>query len=65
MDRIDVVLNLLADHPRIGAPKRGSMSDLRSFTVGRYILFYQPIVDGVRLVRVLHGARDLRAVTFD
>jgi toxin ParE1/3/4 len=32
---------------------------LRRFTVGNYVLYYEPIQGGVRLVRVLHGARDI------
>jgi len=35
---------------------------LRSFPVGRYAIFYLPIPDGVEIVRVLHGARDLDAI---
>jgi hypothetical protein len=33
--------------------------DLRRFTVGQYVLYYQPIQNGVRLVRVLYGARTM------
>ncbi len=35
--------------------------ELRSFPVGRYVIFYLPLVDGVELVRVLHSARDIDA----
>ncbi len=38
---------------------------LRSFTVSPYILFYRPVPDGIRLVRVLHGARDTGTVLRD
>ncbi len=30
--------------------------------VGMYLLFYRPIRDVIELIRVLHGARDLRKV---
>jgi hypothetical protein len=37
-------------------------ADLRSFPFGRYVIFYEPIEDGIDVVRVLHGARDIDAV---
>ncbi|TAE60722.1 MAG: type II toxin-antitoxin system RelE/ParE family toxin [Nostocales cyanobacterium] len=33
---------------------------LRSFPVGKYLLFYRSVVDGIELVRVIHGARDIQ-----
>jgi toxin ParE1/3/4 len=35
---------------------------LRSFPFGRYVIFYEPIKDGIDVVRVLHSARDIDAV---
>lgn len=35
---------------------------LRSFPVGRYVIFYRIVQDGVEIVRVLHGARDLDSI---
>jgi toxin ParE1/3/4 len=48
------------DHPRI--------SDLRYFPVSRfknYLVFYRPIENGVEIVRVLHGARDIPSILAD
>ena len=42
------------DHP--------ALADLRYFPIARfrsYIVFYRPIADGIEIVRVLHGARDI------
>ena len=36
--------------------------ELRSFPVGRYVVFYLPCPDGIDIVRVLHGARDIETV---
>jgi toxin ParE1/3/4 len=33
--------------------------NLRSLPVGSYLIFYRPIDDGIQLIRVLHGARDI------
>ena len=32
---------------------------IRSFPFGRYLVFYLPIGDGIDVVRVLHGTRDV------
>jgi len=32
---------------------------LRSFPVGRYVIFYLSIPSGAQIVRVLHGACDI------
>lgn len=37
-------------------------AELRSFPFGRYVIFYEPIEDGIDVVRVLHSARDIDAV---
>jgi len=37
-------------------------TDLRSIPFGRYVIFYEPIDDGIDVVRVLHSARDIDAV---
>lgn len=54
---------LLAESPRMGRQRGGDLrSGLRSFPVGSYVLFYRPRSDGIVLIRVLHGARDLPAL---
>jgi toxin ParE1/3/4 len=37
-------------------------AELRSFPVGRYVVFYMPLDDGVDVIRVLHGSRDIDAI---
>jgi toxin ParE1/3/4 len=36
-------------------------SNLRSFPVGSYVVFYIPLPDGVEIVRVMHGHQDIDA----
>jgi len=50
---------LLASMPQMGRPREELASRLRSFSVGNYVIFYRPMENGVEIVRVLHGARDL------
>jgi toxin ParE1/3/4 len=60
VDQFDDVLNMLARNPLAGRIRDDLAKDLRSFAVKSYILFYRAKIDGIELVRVLHGARDLR-----
>lgn len=65
LDRIDEQCAFLARHPAAGRARLEVSSNIRSFPVGHYMLFYQPIRGGIRLLRVLHGARDLPLVPID
>jgi toxin ParE1/3/4 len=49
----------LAAMPELGRRREELSTRLRSFPVGRYMIFYRPIENGVEIARVLHGARDL------
>lgn len=50
---------LLSKQPGVGRDRSDVMSDLRGFPVGSYVIFYQPANDGIEVLRVLHGARDI------
>lgn len=64
LDRVLAKLEMLADNPGVGSPRSELATNLRSLSVRPYLLFYRPLTDGIELVRVLHGARDLSAVEF-
>lgn len=49
----------LAAMPELGRSREELARNLRSFPVGRYIIFYRSMQEGIEIVRVLHGARDL------
>ena len=53
---------LLGQHPLIGQSRPELAPEVRSFSAGRYVIFYRPIANGVAIVRVLHGARDIEAI---
>ena len=55
IDLFDEKLNLLAEYPGLGQQRDDLAPGLRSFPVGKYLLFYRPIASGIELVRVLHG----------
>ncbi len=53
---------LLLSHPLIGRERNEIFIGLRSFPAGRYIIFYQPMDYGIEVLRVRHGASDLRGL---
>lgn len=59
VDRLDAKFQLLARQPGLGRAREELSPGLRSFPVGRYVIFYEPISDGIAIVRVLHSARDI------
>jgi len=63
LDDIDSSCQLLAMQPRGGRLRRELLAELRSFPVGRYVVFYRPQDDGIEVVRVLHSARDIESVS--
>jgi toxin ParE1/3/4 len=52
----------LADYPNIGRNREQLLSGLRSFPVEDYLIFYRQIPNGVEIVRIVSGYRDLEAV---
>jgi toxin ParE1/3/4 len=57
---IDREIRQLARSPLIGRARPELLTHLRSLPFGRYVIFYLPRKRGIEVVRVLHGARDLR-----
>ncbi len=62
---IDRHLQALARQPHMGQSRPELAADLRSFSVGRYVVFYVPLPKGIEVVRVLHGARDIESILQD
>ena len=59
VDMIDQKLQTLASSPGMGRARDEIAEGLRSFPVGRHVIFYRSIPGGVEIVRVLHGSRDI------
>lgn len=49
----------LAAYPGIGRKRTELHPELRSLAHGNYVIFYTEIASGVRIERILHGARDI------
>ena len=61
IDKLDEKLALWATQPMMGRARDELAEGVRSFAFGRYVVFYQPLSDGIDVVRVLHGRRDIDA----
>ena len=51
--------------PHIGYKVDWLLPGLRRFPVGEYLVFFMPLDDGVCIVRVIHGARDITPELFE
>ena len=49
------------ENPGTGRVRNDLMSSLRSVAEGNCVIFYRPIDDGMLIMRVLHGARDIQS----
>lgn len=61
VERLDQTLRRLATQPKMGRARDELSPRLRSLPFGRYVIFYEPLGDGIDVVRVLHAARDVEA----
>ncbi|CAN5479562.1 hypothetical protein BH24DEI1_BH24DEI1_07390 [soil metagenome] len=57
-DRFD----LLATQPLMGKAREELKPKLRSFVVGRHIIFYMPFEEGIAVERVLAGPQDSESI---
>ena len=61
VDKLDDKFKLIATQPLMGRARNELAAGVRSFPFGRYVIFYEPIDNGIDVVRVLHSARDIDA----
>ncbi len=61
-DAMSSKFRMLARQPLIGEPRDEIAPEMRSFPAGSYVICYVPISSGVRILRVLHGARDIGTI---
>lgn len=58
VDTLKEKCRTLARFPLLGASREGLIPGLRMFPVGNYVIYYRTESGGVRIERVLPGARD-------
>lgn len=62
LEQIEERCLALAEFPHMGVSREELASSLRSIAVGSYIIFYMPTVEGIVVVRVLQGMRDIESI---
>jgi toxin ParE1/3/4 len=61
-DSIRQKCKLVADFPSMGKTYAWITPNLRGFIINDYIVFYYPQKNGIEIVRVVDGRRDLKAL---
>jgi toxin ParE1/3/4 len=59
IETIDETAVIYASRPELGIPRPEFDERLRCFPVGRYVVYYIAIENGIEVVQVIHGSRDL------
>ncbi|MEK6746464.1 MAG: type II toxin-antitoxin system RelE/ParE family toxin [Pseudomonadota bacterium] len=61
---IEKLFYTLVKTPNIGKSRNELLDGLKSFPIGRYVIFYRTHLNAVEIVRVLHSARDIDSGLF-
>ena len=60
VETMENVCETLAAHPEMGqARKSRNHGPCRSFVNGNYVIFFRGVSDGVEIIRIVRGERDL------
>jgi toxin ParE1/3/4 len=59
LDLLDDKSRALARNPQLGMAREDIAPGVRHFPVGRYLILYRGVGDGVEVVRYVHGMRRL------
>jgi toxin ParE1/3/4 len=62
-ERIDNKCALLAENPELGHCRPDIAPGFRYFPIGSHLILYRTLENGIEVVRVVHGARDLEGLT--
>jgi toxin ParE1/3/4 len=62
IETIEQECRLIATTPEFGVKRSEYGSTIRSSVVGRYVIFFRPIQEGIEVVRVIPGDRDIRSL---
>jgi toxin ParE1/3/4 len=61
-DRIEQTCRLLKHNPQLGPARPEIAEDARALVIERWIALYRLVEDGVQVVRIVDGVRDLTRV---
>ena len=55
----DDTFEAISENQEIGRERKEIREELRSLAKDKHIIFYRALSDHIRIVRILHGSRDL------
>ena len=58
LSRFDRCFHRLAENPGLGRPCDEIREGYRKLQEGRHIIFFRAVLDGIEIVRILHGSMD-------
>ncbi|MDA0590234.1 MAG: type II toxin-antitoxin system RelE/ParE family toxin [Planctomycetota bacterium] len=58
-ETLDQKSQLYAGQPEMGSLYPGLDGDARFFLVQPYVVFYRPLPDGIVILRIIYGTRDI------
>jgi toxin ParE1/3/4 len=61
-DSIEQSCRLLKDHPQLGRARPEIQPEARSIVIERWLALYRTTEQGVQIMRILDGGRDLSAI---
>ena len=62
VEKIEENCKLIAATPEFGERRPEFGAEIRSSVVGRYVIFFRPIKNGIEVARVFAGDRDIRSL---
>ncbi|NJM59811.1 MAG: type II toxin-antitoxin system RelE/ParE family toxin [Oscillatoriales cyanobacterium RU_3_3] len=62
LDRVEAKLQTLARNPGLGRKREELLVGLQSFPIDNYLVFYREIENGIDVIRILHGSRDIEGI---
>ena len=62
IDSLTATCQELAQSSGIGRSREELLKGMRSFPTGNYVIYYRQITNGIRVLRVLHGARQVEKI---
>ncbi len=65
LDEFYAQFETIVSNPDIGRWRDALAPGLQDFIYGKYHLFYRVAKNEIRIVRVIHGARDLSKIVFE
>jgi toxin ParE1/3/4 len=65
LDAITARCRILARNPRSGRDRSDLAPGVRTAVVDRYVIFFRASANGIDVLRVLHGSRDITADMLD